>query len=77
MESPSDIESFLRYQALSGIEQIAEVYDVFLIDIYGTILSGKQPIPGAVECLQKLSDLGKNVLLLSNVPIRSVEMIGQ
>jgi HAD superfamily hydrolase (TIGR01459 family) len=56
---------------LPGLAALAERYDGFLLDLWGTIHDGLKPWPGAVECLAELKKRGKRVLLLSNAPRRS------
>ena len=56
---------------LPGLAALADRYDGFLLDLWGTIHDGLKPWPGAVECLAELRKRGKRVLLLSNAPRRS------
>ena len=48
-------------------------YDVFLLDIYGVLVSSAGALPGAAEFLHRLKDGGKHFLLVSNDASRSVE----
>ena len=41
-------------------------YELFLIDLWGTIHNGIKPYDGVVEQLQFLKDNGKKVLFLTN-----------
>src|SRR5690606_34491373 len=45
-----------------------------IVDLWGTVHDGIRPIPGAVDCLQRLKAAGGRVALLSNAPrrVRSV-----
>ena len=61
---------------LTGFAEIADEYDGFILDLWGVIHNGVAPIPGAPECLERLRDAGKRVVLLSNAPRRS-ETIGR
>jgi HAD superfamily hydrolase (TIGR01459 family) len=56
---------------LPGLAGLADRYDGFLLDLWGTIHDGLRPWPGAVECLAELMRRGKRVLVLSNAPRRS------
>jgi HAD superfamily hydrolase (TIGR01459 family) len=56
---------------LPGLARLAERYDGFILDLWGTIHDGLRPWAGAVECLAELKRRGKRVLLLSNAPRRS------
>ena len=50
---------------------LAGRYDGFIVDLWGVVHDGVSPYPGAVDCLTRLRDLGKTVVLLSNAPRRS------
>jgi HAD superfamily hydrolase (TIGR01459 family) len=54
---------------LSGLSDIADQYDGFIIDLWGVIHDGITPYPGALACLERLR--GRPVLLLSNAPRRA------
>jgi HAD superfamily hydrolase (TIGR01459 family) len=56
---------------LPGLAALADRYDGFLLDLWGTIHDGLKPWPGAAECLAELKRLKRRVLLLSNAPRRS------
>lgn len=56
---------------LPGLAALADRYDGFVVDLWGTIHDGIQPWPGATECLAALKRRGKRILLLSNAPRRS------
>ena len=56
---------------LPGLAALADRYDGFILDLWGTIHDGLRPWAGAVECLAELKRRGKRVLLLSNAPRRS------
>ncbi len=58
---------------LRGIRRLAERYDVFVVDLWGTLHDGASAYPGAVRALRRLRDKGKLVALLSNAPRRSAE----
>jgi HAD superfamily hydrolase (TIGR01459 family) len=56
---------------LPGLAALADRYDGFVLDLWGTIHDGFRPWPGANECMAELKRRGKRVLLLSNAPRRS------
>lgn len=56
---------------LENILSLKDKFDVFIIDIYGVIWDGKQPITGALEHMIELKKAGKTVILLSNGTERS------
>ncbi|CAN7611186.1 TIGR01459 family HAD-type hydrolase [Aminobacter sp. LjRoot7] len=56
---------------LSGIRDLADRFDVFILDQFGVLHDGTEPYPGAVETLVWLKQAGKRTLLLSNSGKRS------
>ncbi len=68
MHSPANPKSV---PILPGLAALADRYDGFILDLWGTIHDGLRPWAGAVACLAELKRRGKRVLLLSNAPRRS------
>ena len=62
---------------LDGFREIAGDYDGFILDLWGVIHDGVQPIPGAPACLAALRAAGKRVVLLSNAPRRAAPIMRQ
>ncbi|WP_379064038.1 TIGR01459 family HAD-type hydrolase [Mesorhizobium sp. UC74_2] len=56
---------------LSGIRDLADRFDAFILDQFGVLHDGSAPYPGAVETLVRLKQAGKPILLLSNSGKRS------
>lgn len=56
---------------LSGIRDLADRFDVFILDQFGVLHDGTAPYPGAVDTLVQLKQAGKQTLLLSNSGKRS------
>lgn len=56
---------------ISGLAQLDGRYDAFIVDQFGVLHDGRAPYPGAVEALQRLADLGRPVVVLSNSGKRS------
>jgi HAD superfamily hydrolase (TIGR01459 family) len=56
---------------LPGFAGLAERYDGFIVDLWGVVHDGVNPYPGAVDCLTRLRDSGKRVVMLSNAPRRN------
>lgn len=56
---------------LSAIRDLAERFDVFILDQFGVLHDGTTPYPGAVDALVQLKQAGKRTLLLSNSGKRS------
>ena len=55
---------------LPGLAPLADQFDAFIVDLWGTVHDGAAPLPGAVDCLERLQAAGKAVAFLSNVPRR-------
>jgi HAD superfamily hydrolase (TIGR01459 family) len=55
-----------QYRTAEGLSALADEFDEFLIDQFGVLHDGMRPYQGATECLARLKELGKNVVLLSN-----------
>lgn len=53
-------------KSIKGLGEIADGYDLFLIDQWGVIHNGETPYPGAIEALVKLRALGRPIVILSN-----------
>lgn len=64
----------MKTQILSGLHNIIDKYDGFLLDVFGVIHDGKSIYPDILNCLIKLSEHGKGVAFLSNSPDRSTEL---
>ncbi|RLN98828.1 hypothetical protein BBJ28_00001416 [Nothophytophthora sp. Chile5] len=58
-------------QVISGLGDVADKYDVVIIDQYGVLHNGSTPYVGAVECFNRMVEEGKTVILLSNTAHRS------
>lgn len=51
---------------LQGLRELASECDALLLDQWGVLHDGRRAYPGAVECLRRLRDAGKGVVILSN-----------
>lgn len=56
---------------LNGLREIAESFDLVLMDLWGCVHDGVKPYPAALDCLTRLRDAGKSVAILSNAPRRA------
>ena len=56
-----------------GLANLAGTYDAFLIDQWGVLHDGHAPYAGAIDCLRRLVDAGKRVVLISNSGRRAQE----
>lgn len=60
---------------LSGVREIADRYDGFILDLWGLIHDGRTAYPGAADTLYKLQAMGKRVVMLSNSPRRASALV--
>lgn len=56
---------------LDGFAPLAAQYDGFILDLWGVVHDGVRPYSGAPDCLRRLRDAGKRVVLLTNAPRRA------
>ncbi len=56
---------------LHGLSEIADRYDGFIVDLWGVLHDGERAFPQAVDCLERLRERDKRVLILSNAPRRA------
>ncbi len=56
---------------LTGIGEVADRYDGYLLDLWGTVHDGYRPLPGALEAMIALKARGKRILMISNAPRRN------
>ncbi len=55
---------------LSGLAELSDHYDGFIVDLWGVVHDGERAHAEAADCLIRLRRLGKQVCLLSNAPRR-------
>ena len=60
---------------VDGLDGLAQGYDGFIVDLWGTVHDGVDVLAGAVDCLHRLRGLGKPVLILSNAPRRGASIV--
>ena len=54
------------YNEIETLSEIADQFDVFLLDAFGVLNVGETAIPGAVERVAELKHSGKHVFVVSN-----------
>jgi HAD superfamily hydrolase (TIGR01459 family) len=52
--------------ALPGVSGLVRDYDGFIVDQWGVLHDGARPYPEARDCLERLREAGKHVVVLSN-----------
>ncbi|MCX8501308.1 MAG: TIGR01459 family HAD-type hydrolase, partial [Alphaproteobacteria bacterium] len=58
----------LKVRLIESLNEVADDFDGFLIDIWGVLHDGHQAYPAAPTALRNLRDSGKGVVLISNAP---------
>ena len=53
---------------ISGLRTISENYEIFILDLWGTIYDGRAQFPGIKALLEQLRKRDKKVIFLSNSP---------
>lgn len=61
--------------SISGMSEIIDQYDHFVLDIFGVIHDGIKPFAGTLTVLEELQKAGKQVCLLSNSPNRAARAV--
>ncbi len=64
---PKEIET-LGLHEITGMQQLSDLYQGFIVDLWGVVHDGFSPYPGAVECLNHMIDHHKTLLFVSNAP---------
>ena len=47
---------------LGGLADLADDYDVFLVDQWGVLFDGSKPYEGSIACLKEMRAAGKKVV---------------
>lgn len=55
--------------------RVAGDYDGYILDLWGVVHDGVQPYPGVLDCMARLIEAGKRVVLLSNAPRRAADVV--
>ena len=72
----------MTLRLIDGMRRLAPDYDGVILDLWGVVHDGTAPFPGVLDCMMKLGQAGKRIVLLSNAPrraddvIRRIERIG-
>ncbi len=60
---------------VDGVATLADRYDGWILDLWGTIHDGYRPLPGVLDALGQLRAAGKRVVILSNAPRRAANVV--
>lgn len=63
---PETTPSEVSFRKVATLEEIADEFDVFLLDAFGVLNIGDTAIPGTPERVRSLKAAGKRVLVVSN-----------
>ncbi|MZR29271.1 TIGR01459 family HAD-type hydrolase [Sneathiella litorea] len=58
----------MSFKIISGLSGIAPNYDAFILDLWGVVHNGHHPYPGVLDCMDRLRESEKPIILLSNAP---------
>eukprot|EP00957_Ditylum_brightwellii_P188068 14318189-Ditylum_brightwellii.AAC.1 len=61
----------------TSFQEILHRYDGFILDQFGVMHNGKDSLPGAVDCVNQLSALGKKLIILSNTSSPSTSALAR
>ncbi|MDR1031634.1 MAG: TIGR01459 family HAD-type hydrolase [Holosporales bacterium] len=53
-------------KTISGVRDICDSYDVFILDVWGVLYDGLSVFPTVNDCLQKIKARSKHIALLTN-----------
>jgi HAD superfamily hydrolase (TIGR01459 family) len=65
----------MTLRLIDGMRALAPDYDGFILDLWGVVHDGVAPFPGVLDCMGRLIDSGKRVVLLSNAPRRADDVV--
>jgi HAD superfamily hydrolase (TIGR01459 family) len=65
----------MTIRLIDGMRELAPDYDGFLLDLWGVVHDGTAPFPGVLDCMARLIAAQKRVVLLSNAPRRSNDVV--
>ena len=65
----------MTLRLIDGMRALAPDYDGFILDLWGVVHDGTAPFPGVLDCMGRLIGRDKRVVLLSNAPRRSDDVV--
>src|SRR2546422_2161012 len=65
----------MTLRAIDGMHDLAADYDGFILDLWGVVHDGTAPFPGVLDCMERLIGAEKRLVLLSNAPRRSDDVV--
>ena len=65
----------MKIKRLDHLQEIYEVYDAFLIDLWGVMHNGISLNTSAIKAVEELDKKGKRIVFLSNAPRPSKKVV--
>jgi len=65
----------MTLRPISGLRDLVADYDGYILDLWGVVHDGVRPYPGVLDCMARLVEAGKRVVLLSNAPRRADDVV--
>ena len=65
----------MSVEILPGFAPLAVRYDAAILDLWGTVHDGIEPLPGVLACLDHMKKAGMAVAMLSNAPFRAGRVV--
>ena len=65
----------MTLRLIDGMRALAADYDGIILDLWGVVHDGVAPFPGVLDCMGRLVDGGKRLVLLSNAPRRADDVV--
>ena len=56
----------MAFNTMKCFAEVASRYDGFILDQFGVMHNGSHALPGSSECVSKLAEMGKKLIILSN-----------
>lgn len=75
MSVAASAEAAAPVHAIAGIRELARDYEGFILDQWGVLHDGTTAYPGAADCLRRLREAGKRIVILSNSGRREAENV--
>lgn len=60
---------------VTGFAPFVGRYEAAILDLWGTVHNGIDPLPGVIDCLERMRDAGIAVAMLSNAPFRAARVV--
>ncbi|HTV87659.1 MAG TPA: TIGR01459 family HAD-type hydrolase [Stellaceae bacterium] len=65
----------MTLRVYDGMRELAPHFDGFILDLWGVVHDGVRPYPGVLDCMARLIGAGKRLVLLSNAPRRTDDVM--